>query len=76
MDPDANLREQRNIIERINGDLWSESGEPHPLLPRLAELVKALDEWICNHGVLPQDWADSRQYDRPESVPCHNCGAT
>ena len=56
MDPDANLKEQRNIIERINDNLWSESGEPHPLLPRLAELVKALDEWITKGGALPKAW--------------------
>ena len=74
MDPTANLEEQREITARML-DEESEHIDTGDAV-RLAELVQALDEWIIGHGFLPQEWADSRQYDRPEGTPCENCGAT
>lgn len=47
MDPNANLREQRKLAEKLAaGELWT-SGEAE----RLAELVLALDEWIRSGGL-------------------------
>lgn len=47
MDPDANLKEQLEIVE----------GDDEEALPRLAELVSGLDGWIERGGFLPQRWA-------------------
>lgn len=67
MDPDANLREQRElaraIIERFDrvdehtgrySDLDMEGQISDA--ERLAELIQALDEWITKGGFLPKDW--------------------
>jgi hypothetical protein len=55
MDPEANLKDQRRLAERIlNGD-GSESDAY-----RLAELVEALDEWIAKGGFLPARWKRQR----------------
>lgn len=51
MDPDANLKEQRGIIERA--DEMEVDGDD---LLRLTDLVKALDEWITKGGALPKAW--------------------
>lgn len=52
MDPDANLREQRDLLRsyrRKNRLTALEAG-------RLVELVDALDGWISNGGFLPEAW--------------------
>lgn len=57
MDPNVNLEEQRSLVKWIfSHPLKDTSTEAH----RLAELVEALDEWICNKGFLPKEWEDSR----------------
>ena len=59
MDPNTNLDEQLMISDRI---LAGESvGSPE--ITRLAELIRALDRWICNGGFLPLAW------DEPEQDP-------
>jgi hypothetical protein len=57
VDPNQNLREQRRLVAEIQrvsvccvGDMDSSLGE------ELAELVKALDEWISKGGFLPSAW--------------------
>lgn len=51
MDPDANLREQRELAQAIiNEEAGAIEAE------RLAELVLALDEWIDKGGFLPTRW--------------------
>jgi hypothetical protein len=54
MDPDANLKEQREIIARMleEGSESIDSGDA----VRLAELVQALDEWLSKGSYLPEDW--------------------
>lgn len=52
MDPNANLAEQRRIIAQI---LDSDDG-PSADWSRLAELQRALDEWLQNGGFLPDAW--------------------
>lgn len=61
MDPNANLEEQlqtaQDIIKKI--DAMPEDAELTDLARdanRLAELVVALNEWICRGGFLPDDW--------------------
>jgi hypothetical protein len=52
MDPDANLKEQREIVRRmLDGTPRRSDGL------RLAELVEALDCWIVTGGFLPKAWA-------------------
>jgi hypothetical protein len=56
MDPDANLREQRELTARIIRAL--DFSEPLRAVDvnRLAELVTALDEWLTRGGFLPVAW--------------------
>lgn len=49
MDPNANLKEQRELAEAI---LALEEVDA----TRLAELVLALDEWIAGGGSIPDRW--------------------
>ena len=54
MDPNANLKEQREIVARMI-DEDSESVDTGDAV-RLAELVEALDSWISAGGFLPTSW--------------------
>lgn len=62
MDPNANLREQREIVAEVIR-MW-DSADPHTdyerelaqAADRLAELVQSLDEWLTNGGFLPIEW--------------------
>lgn len=66
MDPNANLKEQRELVKQINAiqDACSEEGKFTRLQEcelvdaglRLAELVEALDNWIRNGGFKPTAW--------------------
>ena len=63
MDPNANLRELRELTAQFLKD-WDEERTPDTLdVYRMAELVEALDEWITRGGFLPSDW-------RKEDSPC------
>jgi hypothetical protein len=68
MDPDGNLKEQREIITWMreqekkpeseimaNADLVAEKSD------RLVDLVEALDQWITRGGFLPKEWRDARK---------------
>lgn len=55
MDPEANLREQRHLVARINAQ-WDNDEETTELGFRLAELVQALDEWLSHGGFAPSAW--------------------
>ncbi len=60
MDPNANLKEQRELAEFIlshNITLTDDVDKAD----RLAELVLALDEWISKGGFLPAGWANAQQ---------------
>lgn len=66
MDPDANLREQREIVARINArndrktdDGYLQANDTADQLDdgeRLAELVDALDGWLTAGGAKPALW--------------------
>ncbi len=59
MDPNANLKEQREIATRMLGhnQYRAASGPSYSVdATRLAELVQALDGWITNGGFLPEAW--------------------
>lgn len=73
MDPDANLKEQLEIVQAINkakdkydsdSVFWSAADEDEwneqqaERGTRLAELVEALDEWVRKGGFLPKPWHD------------------
>lgn len=53
MDPNAALREIREIVVRINTveELSQDAG-------RLVDLVKGLDRWLSNGGFLPEAWGE------------------
>jgi hypothetical protein len=66
VDPNANLREQRECAKGLNSlrDGVADDGRYTVAelaaiggyAMRLAELVEALDEWIKSGGFLPEDW--------------------
>lgn len=56
MDPDANLEELRELVDRLvvnNEEGYMDSGD----CERALELVRALDEWLSKGGALPEAWA-------------------
>lgn len=85
MDPNANLREQRELVKEINAiqDACSEEGEfvftqEADLIDaclRLAALVGALDDWITHGGFLPEDWHRSNDAPPDWVEYCPHCGA-
>lgn len=67
MDPDSNLAEQLAIVARINAARDGAAEDTGSLdrateldvmddAFRLAELVEALNTWICRGGALPLGW--------------------
>lgn len=62
MDPDSNLRDQREIRQRLLKAFDAadpDTGEWHPDLDdvyQLAELSEALDGWLSRDGALPREW--------------------
>lgn len=71
MDPEANLKEQLDICQRMkkrtdefnqdenqwgSGDVMDWQKEQADDGARLAELVEALNEWITRGGFLPPSW--------------------
>lgn len=51
MDPDANLKEQRDLIAAFRRGVLPASG-----VLCLTELVDALDRWLSGGGFLPEAW--------------------
>lgn len=56
MDPDANLKEQRELAALIQSQLDEGETPDEDDVLRLSELVIALDEWISNGGFVPAAW--------------------
>jgi len=62
MDPNANLKEQREIAAKIiadddRGPIGALKSKIDPDdAARLAELVQAMDEWLCKGGFKPKGW--------------------
>lgn len=67
MDPDTNLKEQRQICEDIdeilNGDNEFSEAEKNARVTdkanRLVDLVQGLDSWLKRGGALPKEWGDA-----------------
>ncbi len=59
MDPTENLKEQLAIARGILSGYFV-SGDLETDADRLAELVYALDTWICKGGFLPKQWEGKR----------------
>lgn len=65
MDPDQNLKEQRDLAEQIIDIIEASNGAVAPLsieeirdlAYRLADRVQALDGWLTRRGFLPAAWA-------------------
>lgn len=66
MDPNANLAEIRNAVadiitaERDSVDNAATGAAIYDTAVRLAELVEALDSWVCKGGFLPDAWKGGR----------------
>ena len=67
MDPNANLAELLELAREVQAeeDRSTEDGccneeREAACAVRMAELVIALDEWICRGGFLPQRWTGAR----------------
>jgi hypothetical protein len=58
MDPDKNLEEQIILANKLD-DENKTYHDPDDYL-RLAELVLALNEWMCAGGALPTSWENAR----------------
>ncbi len=61
MDPDATLREIREIIKASHKEVCDDEDKEFEYLEnmgRLTELVEALDNWITGGGFLPNDWKE------------------
>jgi hypothetical protein len=56
MDPNANLKEQMELSISIQKAYEDGNGVDQDDANRLAELVDALNAWICNGGFLPGKW--------------------
>jgi len=62
MDPNANLKEQREIRARLRDDFASpvltnvDVSQSHDV-QRLVELSDALDQWLTSRGTLPAPWS-------------------
>ena len=59
MDPTANLAEQRRLVEELHHGNLSEM-DAADAGRRLADLVKALDEWLSGWGFLPAAWKGAK----------------
>lgn len=56
MDPDACLKEIREIKDEINSGKFQQPFAIADRGYRLAELIDSLDNWITRGGFLPKDW--------------------
>ncbi len=57
MDPDANLKRQRELAQAIIvADEKGRASEVEDMAVELAELVQALDGWLTGGGFVPTDW--------------------
>jgi hypothetical protein len=57
MDPDAALEELRRALD--DADTADAAGDRNTATDRYrhaAELIRALDEWLCRGGFPPADW--------------------
>lgn len=56
MDPDANLAEQRRLIQSMRYDMDTGRTPDEIDVDRFINLVEALDAWIARGGALPKAW--------------------
>lgn len=59
MDPNANLKELRELAAELIRLLDAEDHIDENDVNRLCELVEALDQWISRGGFLPAAWSDT-----------------
>lgn len=67
MDPNANLREQLELVREIQGAIDGGVTPNEESVSRLTDLVTELDGWIKKGGFLPAAWI------KPESLKCDYC---
>jgi hypothetical protein len=60
MDPNANLKEQKEIVRWLLDTNEENADELSKKAERLANLVEALDEWLSKGGFLPDAWRGAR----------------
>ena len=64
MDPDANLKEQRELSASILKDIFDGERPNTSDVDRLCELVQAMDGWLSNGGFLPLGWSPQAGHNR------------
>jgi hypothetical protein len=76
MDPDENLREQRELRATICGRRDRNEPVPDHEIERFCDVVEALDDWISTGGFLPDAWARGLKLVGPATDPCADnaCG--
>jgi hypothetical protein len=62
MDPEANLLEQHKLATRLVNGIAEmvQTSQLEDDAHRLAELVLALNDWICMGGHLPPAWKEGQ----------------
>lgn len=69
MDPNENLKRQRDCARRVMDEM-TQFGEVNPHLAEdLAALVVSLDEWITSGGFLPAAWEPPARPHPPARLP-------
>ncbi len=61
MDPNANLKRQREIIAELSKPF--DRRDAPVLLQELAELAQTLDQWLLDGGALPHEWLRAAEED-------------
>jgi len=58
MDPDAALDGLLGLVDLLAGDADADTGQriSRHEIPRMTELVEALDSWLTAGGFLPRRW--------------------
>ena len=58
MDPDVTLQQLRGAIETFRAACEDGEGDSeHDAACDIADHAEALDQWLCQRGVRPKDWA-------------------
>lgn len=65
MDPNANLREQLELVASLRESYEAEQGLDEVDVMRLVDLVEALDGWLRKGGFLPRHWEPVDEHWRP-----------
>lgn len=58
MDPNATLRELKDVLSRLREDRYDSDYERMCDMEYLTELAEAMVTWLSSGGFLPDEWKD------------------